>query len=130
MTVYDQCNGCWPADSAFAAGRFPCLIKSAQWIKWKEDMTEEEYDLAVEVNKQATSMWQSAEWGMQALQGSFPRITDRFCYEEFGERKQIIEMCLLLYNLRARKVKINQIRNVYLPNLETGVVSRFNTIIH
>jgi DDE superfamily endonuclease len=76
MTIYNRCNGRCTTDSAFAAGRFPCLIKSAQRIKWKDNMTEEEYDFAVEVNKQATSMQQSAEWGMQALQGSFPRITD------------------------------------------------------
>ena len=63
-------------------------------------------------------MQQSAEWGMRAIQSSFPRIQDRFVYEEFGERKIILKMMILLYNLRARKVGINQIKSVYMPDLE------------
>jgi DDE superfamily endonuclease len=128
MEVYDACNGRCTADSAFAAGRYPCLIKSAQRMK-QGNMTDEEFNHKVEVNKQATSMRQSAEWGMRALQGSFPRITERFIYEEKGERRLIIQTCLLLYNLRARKVKINQIQNVYLPNLEVGVVTTFGSVL-
>jgi DDE superfamily endonuclease len=93
MAVYDESNGMCTADSAFAAGRFPCLIKSAQRTRRTNHMTDEEYQYAVDLNKQATSMRQSAEWGMRALQGSFPRITDRFVYEEFGERKLIVKMC-------------------------------------
>jgi hypothetical protein len=95
----------------------------------KRNMTDEEYNYRIEVNKEATSMSQLAKWGMRALQGSFPRLTDRFIYEENGERKLIIQMCLLLYNLRARKVGINQIRNVYLANLESSVITRFSSVI-
>ena len=35
---------------------------------------------------QATSMRQAAEWGMRAIQSSFPRLKDTFVYEETGER--------------------------------------------
>jgi hypothetical protein len=63
-------------------------------------------------------MRQSAEWGMRAPQSSFPRLKDRFIDdEEFGERKIILKMILLLYNLQARKVGINQIKNTYMPAL-------------
>ncbi len=30
----------------------------------------------MELNKEAMSMRQSAEWGIRALQGSFPRLTN------------------------------------------------------
>ena len=65
-------------------------------------------------------MRQSAEWGMRALQASFPRLKDRFIYEENGERRLMMKMCILLHNLRARRVGINQIRSVYLSALEAN----------
>jgi hypothetical protein len=61
-------------------------------------------------------MRQATEWGMRALKSSFPRLKDRFVYEENGERKLMQMMMIYLY-LRARKVGINQIRNVYMPAL-------------
>jgi DDE superfamily endonuclease len=128
IEVYEACNGRCTADSAFAAGRYPCLTKSTQWIK-KRNMSDEEYNYRVEVNKEATSMRQSAEWGVQALQGSFPRLTDHFIYEEKGEWRLIVQTCLLLYNLRAQKVGINQIKNLYLPNLEVGVVTTSSSVL-
>ena len=63
-------------------------------------------------------MRQSAEWGMRAFQASFLRLQDRFIFEQNGERRLIVKMCLLLYNLRARRIGINQIRSVYLHSLE------------
>ena len=64
------------------------------------------HDMAV--FEATTSMRQSAEWGKQALQCSFPCIQDRFLYEEYGERKIILKMMILLYNLQ---------KSVYMPNL-------------
>ena len=54
---------------------------------------------------------------MHALQGSFPRLRDRFQYEENGERKAMLLTIVLLYNLRVNKVGINQILNTYMPVL-------------
>ena len=34
------------------------------------------------INREATSMRQSTKWGMRSLQESFPRLKDRFQYEE------------------------------------------------
>ena len=70
-------------------------------------------------------MHQSAEWGMRAIQSSFPRLKDRFVYEETGERKIIFKFMLLLYNVRARRVGINQIQNTYMPHLNKDVNEEF-----
>ena len=84
-----------------------------------------EYAQQIRENQDATSMRQSAEWGMRALQSSFPRLKDRFVYEEQGERKVMLRMILLLYNIRARKVGINQIQNVYMPALNINANEYF-----
>jgi hypothetical protein len=74
--------------------------------------------LDLQKKRQATSARQTAEWGMLTMQASFPRVKDRFVYEERGERRIVLKMFVLLYNMRARMVGINQIRNTYMPHLE------------
>jgi hypothetical protein len=68
-------------------------------------------------NQQTTSVWQTAEWGMLSIQASFPRVKDLFIYEERGERRLVMKMFVLLYNMRARMVGIHQIWNTYMPHL-------------
>ena len=63
-------------------------------------------------------MRQSSEWGMRALQSSFPRLCDRMILEQKGERRIAIKMMVYLYNLRARMVGINQIKNFFQPSLD------------
>ena len=75
--------------------------------------------------REATSMRQSAEWGMRAIQASFPRLKDRFTYEEYGERRIILTCMFLLYNCRVRLVGINQIGSIYLPYLQTDANAQF-----
>ena len=79
--------------------------------------TQEEVQLNVRLQVEATSMHQSAEWGMRAVQSSFPRLKDRLLYEEKGERGMILHSTFLLYNLRTRLIGINQIKNTYMPYL-------------
>ncbi len=55
---------------------------------------------------------------MRTLQASFPRLKDRFKYEERGERRIVLKLIVLLYNMRARMVGINQILNTYMPYLD------------
>jgi hypothetical protein len=50
---------------------------------------------------------------MRMFQTSFPRVKDRIVYEERGERRICLKMLVLLYNMHARMVSINQIRNTY-----------------
>ena len=108
--VYRKTNGKCVVDSAFNKTRCDFLIKSSQ--------QDPEGTEAFQLNIEATSMRQSAEWGMRAFQSSFPRLKDRMRYEKFGERRVILKMCMQLYNLRARKVGINQIKNTYMPCLD------------
>jgi hypothetical protein len=45
------------------------------------------------------------------------RVKVRFVYKERGERRICLQMLVLLYNMRARMVSINQIRNTYMKHL-------------
>jgi hypothetical protein len=58
---------------------------------------------------------------MRAFKASFPRLKDRFRYENTGERKLMLRLLILLHNVRARKVGINQIKNVYQKALDVDV---------
>ena len=60
-------------------------------------------------------MRQSAEWGMRAIQSSFPRLKDTLPYEEHGERRLIFSSLFLIYNLWACLVGLNQLQNEYFP---------------
>ena len=73
------------------------------------------------VHRDATSMRQSAEWGMCSFQASFPRIKDRIIYEEEGERAIILQLLVHLFNFRANMVGISQIRNTYFDPLRAAV---------
>ena len=110
-SIFDRNGGKVVMDSAFARADYEFIIKSGQEVR---------FDLGEDVarqDRQATSARQFAEWGMHALQGSFPRLRDRFQYEENGERKAMLLTIVLLYNFRVNKVGINQILNTYMPAL-------------
>jgi hypothetical protein len=62
-------------------------------------------------------MRQSAEWGMRAFQSSMPRIKKRMKFEERGERKVTLTVMILLYNVQARMVGINQLQSFYVGAL-------------
>ena len=112
--VCDETGGTCTVDSAFSRKKCDFLIKSSQSLP---DTAE-----GITVNTDATSMRQSAEWGMRSFQSSFPRIKDRLVYEENGERKLILQMLVLLFNHRANKVGISQIKNTCMPHLQEDEV--------
>jgi hypothetical protein len=118
--VYEETGFKLVIDSAFASGTYEFLIKSSQddLTADEELLTLDEQRANIAVKRAATSMRQSAEWGMAAVQSSFPRLRDTLVYEENGERRIIFNCLFHLYNLRARLVGINQIANVYLPALD------------
>ena len=60
---------------------------------------------------------QKAEWEMRVIQMSFPRLKAHFVYEERGERRIYLKMLVLIFNMRARMVGINQIQNTYMKYL-------------
>ena len=73
------------------------------------------------MNEEATSMRQSAEWGMRSFQASFPCVKDDIIYEEKRDRKLILHMLVLLFNHRAKKkVGISQIKKTYMAALDNN----------
>jgi len=79
-------------DSAFSKKRCPFLIKSGQ-AKLGETLA------ASTLWQQATSLRQSAEWGMRAVQGSFPRLKDKMLFSErMEDQKAFLYMISMLLN--------------------------------
>lgn len=107
--VYDNFQAVCTVDSAFAARGKPYLLRSSQ------DPHKGATPLEVARLNEATSLRQSAEWGMRAIQGSMPRLKEKIQYEENGERRLMLKLVPLLYNLRCERVGLNQLRNTYLP---------------
>jgi hypothetical protein len=116
--IYESCQGQCTVDSAFARKKYPFLIKSG---KKNLELNRNER----EIRKQATSMRQSAEWGMRCFQSSFPRVKDRIKWEDYGRRKSMLKMMILLYNFRTNMVGINQILNFYKEHLERDANQMF-----
>jgi hypothetical protein len=119
-SVYNKTGLKFVIDSAFATLNHDFLIKSSQ-----DDLTAdsqynnlEDQIANIAIKREATSMRQSAEWGMRALQSSFPRLKDTLAYEERGKWQIIFDCLFHLFNLRSRLVGINQITSVYLPTLD------------
>ncbi len=97
-------------DSAFGSVKRNHLYKSCQDHLGSKAPTRKERKLNLQQKMQATLARQSAEGGMLAMQTSFPKIKDRFVYKERGEWRIVLNMFVILYNMRARMVGINQIK--------------------
>ena len=52
------------------------------------------------INRQATSIRQLSEWGMQMIEGSFPMLKDLLLFEERGDRKVILQLIVHLYHFQ------------------------------
>ena len=69
------------------------------------------------------------EWGMHPFQSSMPHIKDRIKFEQLGEQQVTLLVMILLYNLQARMVGINQLNSFYTeyfhckPNLFTMLIT-------
>jgi hypothetical protein len=111
-SVYDATGGIAVVDSAFAKKRCPWMIKSG-----KEKIGETIMQATIRV--QATSLRQSAEWGMRAIQGSFPRLKDRMIFSEnMEQRKLFLHLIAMLLNFRTRRVGLNQLSSTFYPMFE------------
>jgi DDE superfamily endonuclease len=116
--VYDRTGAKCCVDSAFQSSSNNYMIKSS------ENITNADDGMSLLRQQQATSLRQAAEWGMRAIQSSFPRLKDRIMYEESGvERRVFLSLVTLLYNYRLHYVGLNQLRNTYMPHLSAD--SRF-----
>jgi hypothetical protein len=110
--VYLQDGAKCTVDSAFGNVSREFLIKSSQELIHTENCMEHG------IARDATSMWQSAEWEMRSFQSSMPRLKDCMKFETRGERRVTLTMMTLLYNLQARAVGINQLTSVYTAPLD------------
>jgi hypothetical protein len=108
--VYDKTGGRVVGDSAFT-GASTSILRSGQ------RRIQDDGRPTTKMTRDATSIRQLSEWGMRALQGSFPRIKDRIPYEERGERKFLIQLVILMNNFRAATMGFNQIQTVYAKEL-------------
>ncbi len=85
------------------------LIKSGKW-KICETAIEQT------TLRQATSCWQSAEWGIRAVQGSFPWLTDKLLYTDSVEACLVLSHTIaMLLNFRTHCVGLNQLSSTYYP---------------
>ena len=104
------------ADTAFPRGttqiqgRICAPIKAGQRIMGNADVVQEK----LAFNRELLAYRQTAEWGMRALQGSFGRLRVPLEINHTEQHAGLIETCVRLHNLRAERVGINQIRNVYM----------------
>ena len=117
--VFNVHGGRVVVDSAFKLQEKDYVIKSSQ--------QDPDNAAGVVLNRQATSLRQLSEWGMRMIQGQFPRLKDRIVLEDFGERKVILNLMVLLYNYQASTVGINQILNTFMSKTE-GFYSHDNDI--
>jgi hypothetical protein len=69
-------------DSAFGSIERDFLLKLGQDLLVSSAPTHHEQNLEHQLRGQTTLARQTAEWGMLLIQMSFPRIKDRFIYEE------------------------------------------------
>jgi len=125
--VYDRTGGKIVVDSAFQFQVKDYLIKSSQEDPVLNDATEEESALAIVINSQATGLRQLSEWGMRMIEGQFPRLKDNCQLEDYGERKVILHLMVMLYNYQTSKVGLNQIMNVFMS--KTPGFQSYNTTL-
>lgn len=75
-------------------------------------------------DSQLLSYQQAAKWGMRAIQGSFGRLRIPLDINHAARRGDLLEVIMRLYQIRARRVVINQIRTVYMPTWTEGEEQR------
>jgi hypothetical protein len=101
--VYDETDLKFNMDSPFSASKYEFITKSLQNF----DQCHFNDMQTMATNSAATSVRQAAEWGMAALHGLFPRLTDTFPYEDGpGERLETLKMVMLLYNFQCKYSKL------------------------
>lgn len=71
-------------------------------------------------NRELLSYWQTAEWGMRGLQNAFGRLCVPLDILDKEVRGDLIETCVHLHNLHAKKVGINQICTVYMNHWQAN----------
>jgi hypothetical protein len=105
-------------DSTFKNVDRMYLYKSSQDLLASNAPMGKKRTLSLQMKRQATLARQTVEWGMLVVQTSFQRLKDRFAYKERGQRRIVLKMFVLLYNMQLRMLGLNQIQNTYMRHLE------------
>jgi hypothetical protein len=120
--VFNTTGGKGVVDSAFSKKFCPFLIKSG-------NRKPGESALETTIRRQATSFRQSAEWGMRAIEGSFPRLKDKLLLSDtIEDRNVFLHAITMLHNFRTRRVGLNQLSSTYYPvfvNVGDNVLDMF-----
>jgi hypothetical protein len=79
-----------------------------------------ETEMQVTIRIQDTSLCQSAEWGMRAIQGSFPRLKDwMIFFRGHGAAKSFFTFdCHVILNFQTLRVGLNQLSLMFSPKFE------------
>lgn len=105
------------ADTAFPRGAIGSASKIRAPMKMGQrlpaDRQRQEEVLAFD--RQLVSFRQSAEWGMRQMRGSFGRLRLPLDANDDQGRKDLLTVCVRMNNVRARRVRISEIRSVYDP---------------
>ncbi len=110
--MYDATGGKAMVDLAFLMKRCPFHIKSGKKIN-------KETAVARRISHQATFLRQSAEWGMRALKGSFPRLKDHIIYfDVVADCKLFLHLIPMIYKFRTKFAGLNQVHSTFYPNFE------------
>ena len=104
---YETVGGRVVVDSAFQLKDAPFLEKSSQTAP-----PGSAYEYLV--HEDATSVRQLAEWGMRMFQAQCPRMKDKMTYKEYGKRRVILNLMVLLYNFSCSRIGHNTILNTYM----------------
>ena len=87
----------------------------------------------LDFDRQLLSYRQTAEWGNRALQGTFGRLRVPLEINYKERRGDLLETIIRLYQIRTRRVGINQIRSVYMPiwmeNEQEEIWGHFESIL-
>ena len=95
--MFWYCRGKCVFDFTFSTANFPFLLKSSQ----DHLITLEVYPQITQL-KEATPLCQASELGMRAIKKVFPSMKDHLLYDERGERKEILILTVLFFNLCAK----------------------------
>jgi len=66
--------------------------------------------------RQATSLRQSAEWGMRGDEGSFPRLKDKLLFSQrMEDRKVFLYLIPMLLNFQTHRIGLNKLQSTFYP---------------
>jgi hypothetical protein len=104
------------ADSAFLSGRTKGYIYTPLKKNSVLPADKEQRWLARKRSDWVVLHRQAAEWGMRALKATFPRLLVALPLDGTA-RDRLLETCIRLFNIRARRVGLVQIQSVFMPEL-------------